>query len=239
VVYDVFALLVALSPSSMTCAMSSILLPLYSPLIPFLNSLPPMSKVMPKPPPPHVGFDVIAEMIWDVHLSFFPIPASAVRAVAEAGRKVKSSFTKSMGKRKVAESSLTSLTPATKRRATITPLASTSPGITRTSDAASHGRVMLINRDIVPPHCPYCTSVIHPVYKRLLTDDIVCLQAGDEIIVVIPLLDKGKLDDVARVHHAYYEAAFKNLMFYTLRRLNTGDWSSLVDHAIHESHTLI
>jgi hypothetical protein len=109
----------------MTCAMSSISPPLYSPLLPLLNSLPPMSKVTPKFPPPRVGFDVVTEMIWDVHLSFFPIPASAIEAVTAAGRKVKSSFTKSMGKRKVAESSRTSLTPAAKRCATITPLAAT------------------------------------------------------------------------------------------------------------------
>jgi hypothetical protein len=98
------------------------------------------------------NIDVVAEMITDVHLSFSPFPASAIGAVAAAGCKVKLSFTESVEKHKVAESSLTFLPPAAKRRATITPLASTSPGITRASDAASHGRAMLINRDVVSPH---------------------------------------------------------------------------------------
>ncbi len=84
----------------------------------------------------------------------------------------------------MAESPLTSLTPAAKRRATITPLASTSPGITRAPDAASHDGAILINRDVVPPHYSHCTFLILAVYKRLLPDDIVRLQAGVEIIDV-------------------------------------------------------
>ncbi len=92
---------------------------------------------------------------------------STVGAVATAGGKMKLSFTKSVGKRKAAESSLTFLTPSARRQATITPLASTSPGITRASNAASHGRVMLINYDGVPLHCPHRTSVILPVYKNI------------------------------------------------------------------------
>jgi hypothetical protein len=92
-----------------------------------------------------------------------------------AGVKVKLLFAKSMGKCKVVESSLTSLTPAAKIPSTITPLVSTSPGIMKASDAASHSRAMLINYNVVPPHCPHYTSVIQPVYKWLLPDDIVHL----------------------------------------------------------------
>lgn len=49
---------------------------------------------------------------------------------------------------------------------------------------------MLINRDVVSLHLTPRTSVIQPVYQRLLPVDIVRLMAGDKIIVVIPILGK-------------------------------------------------
>ncbi len=68
------------------------------------------------------------------------------------------------------------------------------------SDAES----MLINQDIVPGHCPHCTSVLQPVYKRLPPEDIVRLKANDELIVVIPAFTEKTDKDVLIVLRKYY-----------------------------------
>jgi hypothetical protein len=47
---------------------------------------------------------------------------------------------------------------------------------------------MLIDQDIVPGHSHHRTSVLQPVYKRLLPEDIVCLKAGNELLVVVPAI---------------------------------------------------
>jgi hypothetical protein len=64
--------------------------------------------------------------------------------------------------------------------------------------------------------------------------------AGDKIIVVIPVLNRGKgCNDVAVAHQLSYKTAFENLLFHTLRQLHPGDRTLLVDTAISECHTLV
>ncbi len=79
----------------------------------------------------HVGFNVIADMICNVHQSVCPISASAsvVGAVAAAGRKVKSPFTQSAGKQKV-DKSMHLATPAAKQSAIVTPASLTLSAVT-------------------------------------------------------------------------------------------------------------
>jgi hypothetical protein len=84
--------------------------------------------------------------------------------------------------------------------ASATPVATSTLRTLLFSDAES----MLINQDIVPGHCPHCTSVLQPVYKRLPPEDIVRLKANDELIVVIPALTKKTDKDVLLVLHKYY-----------------------------------
>ena len=66
---------------------------------------------------------------------------------------------------------------------------------------------------IVPAHSSLRPSVLQPVYKRLLPDDIVRLSAGDELIIVIPNSMPGRADaakaaDIAGVCEFYRKAFF-------------------------------
>ena len=150
----------------------------------------PPSVVMSSAPPRRVGFDVIAKLITNISLDVTPVSPTLVGAVTAAGRNVKSSFTLTTGKKRKAvdDSSLSSTTPSTKRRATVTPASLPSPDAFDCSYAtnASLGGAMLIDRDIVPPHVIPHASVVQPFYRRLLPGDTVCLMAGSEIIVVLP-----------------------------------------------------
>jgi hypothetical protein len=203
---------------------------------------------------PRVGFDVIADMICNVHQGVCLVSASAylTGAVAAAGDKVKSLFTLSPGKQKV-DKSIQSATPAAKQRATLA-LASLTlsavtndhPSLLRLSTTArgytpdgSLG-VMLLNCDETPPHATQCTSIIQPVYKQLILADIVRLIAGDEIILVIRVLDRGKnCNYVAVTSQLPVKTAFENLPFHTLWLLHPDDCTSLVNTAISERHTLV
>jgi hypothetical protein len=56
----------------------------------------------------------------------------------------------------------------------------------------NHAR--LIDQDIVPQHMSHQPSILLPIYKRISPDDIVCLNPGDELIVVIPPIGKNNTD---------------------------------------------
>ncbi len=94
---------------------------------------------------------------------------------------------------------------------------------------------MLINQDIVPGHCPHCTSVLQPVYKRLPPEDIVWLKANDELIVVIPALTKKTDKDVLLVLRKYY-LLFQRLIDKSNRRINPEDRDWYVKQVIANDH---
>jgi hypothetical protein len=58
---------------------------------------------------------------------------------------------------------------------------------------------MLLHQDITPHHTYHWTSVLQPIYKRLLPHDIVWLKAGNKLIVVILVLGDKVLDNQALV----------------------------------------
>jgi hypothetical protein len=98
---------------------------------------------------------------------------------------------------------------------------------------------ILINQDITPPHAYNQTSVLQLIYKCLSPNDIVRLMAGDELIVVIPVLDHTKsLDHALRVHHSYTRA-FENFIYNTLRRLHPGNRTCVVADLIRNCYTLL
>ncbi len=53
---------------------------------------------------------------------------------------------------------------------------------------------MLIDQDIVPQHSVHRPSILQPIYRRISPDDIVRLDPGDEITVVIPPVSKNTMD---------------------------------------------
>ena len=202
-------------------------------------------------PPRRVGFDEIALMIRDLSLGVTPSSETLIGAVTIAGRQLMSSFVLSTGRRKRKpddESTTPSDTPATKRRATVSP-DSLGPSSAADPDSAAPDSpfdAMLVNHDIVSHHATPRTSVIQPVYRRLLPDDIVRLKAGDEIIVVIPILGrvtgKGRHKDLLRLANAHrmkYRLAFEGIINYTLRGIHPGDRTSIVNATIRDRHTLL
>ena len=177
------------------------------------------------------GFDLLSEKIRAVRQASNPgiflsdsdnLEQIAVNAATAIGRKVKSLFTKGLGKRKIVEvdqallsafstaatqrcsSPPTSTTPTSTSAkqhnagATVPPATHVATTTLRTvlfSDAES----MLIDQDIFPQHLPHRTSVLQPVYKQLPPEDIVRLKANDELIVVIPAITNTSDKDVLLV----------------------------------------
>jgi hypothetical protein len=188
-------------------------------------------------------------MIRHLSLGIASSSDTAVGAISTAGRQLKSSFVLSTGrrKRKPDDESTPSETPATKRRATVSP-DSVSADATSSSDRDVDPPLdaILVNSDIVGHHVNPRTSVIQPIYRRLLPDDIVRLKSGDEIIVVIPILDrvrgKGEQKDLLRIAYArrlQYRMAFEGIINYTLRGMHPGDRTSIVNATIRDCHTLM
>jgi hypothetical protein len=97
---------------------------------------------------------------------------------------------------------------------------------------------MLFDRDIIRPHSTLRTSVIQPVYRRLLPSDIVRLMAGDEIIVVIPIHGdvprRGNDADASRFH---YRQLFYNVICRTFQ--GKDDSENNTESIIRERHTLL
>jgi hypothetical protein len=102
---------------------------------------------------------------------------------------------------------------------------------------AERSNAMLIDRDFVPHHSTSRTSVIQPIYRRLLPADIVRLMAGDKIIVVVPIHGqaprKGEDADARRFH---YRKLFENVIRLTFRGQDSADF---LDRIIRDRHTLI
>ncbi len=94
---------------------------------------------------------------------------------------------------------------------------------------------MLINQDIVPGHCPHCTSVLQPVYKRLPPEDIVRLKANNELIVVIPAFTEKTDKDVLLGICKYYWL-FQRIIDKSNRRINPDDRDWYVKQVIANDH---
>ncbi len=136
--------------------------------------------------------------------------------------------------------------PALKKRAAVTPATSTAttPVLVSLSSftpllPGAHS-AMLINQDVSPPHAYHRPSILQPIYKHLPPKDIVCLKAGDKIIVVIPVfaVNRKVADNIACILTSYMRA-FERGVNNTLRCLHPGNHTSLVSDIVRESHTLL
>ena len=130
---------------------------------------------------PVVGFDVIADHIYAIHAQAVASDgiANTVAGVFRVvGRKLVSSFTEGMGKRKSSTGTAGANPPPAKRRVSVVS--------TSVTNYVGPPTAMLINQDVTPPHAHHRPSVLQPIYKRLAPDQIVRLKAGDEVIVVVP-----------------------------------------------------
>jgi hypothetical protein len=118
--YAVFALIVALS----------------SLLIVMLNH-PTMTSIA--SPVARVGFDILPKMVHAIHCSIHPVNHSTIAVVLAVGRKIKSSFTASLGKQKTGHDNTN--TPAKQQGniPAITPLLALSDGTTAPHLSSSDG----------------------------------------------------------------------------------------------------
>jgi hypothetical protein len=92
----------------------------------------------------------------------------------------------------------------------------------------------------IPPPAYHRPSILQPIYKHLPPKDIVCLKAGDEIIVVFPVFaDNGKVVDNIACILTSYTRAFELVVDNTLRWLHPGNCTSLVFDIVRDSHTLL
>ena len=80
--------------------------------------------------------------------------------------------------------------------------------------------LMLIDQDIVPPHSPHCMSVLQPVYKQLPPDNVICLKAGDELIIVVSAITAKTDKAVGLVLQGYF-CVFQRVIEKLLTRMYT------------------
>jgi hypothetical protein len=88
--------------------------------------------------------------------------------------------------------------------------------------------VMLIDQDIFPQHMSHRPSVLLPIYKRISPDDIVCLDPGDELMVVIPPIGKNTMDLGCKVLRMYNKK-FQNVIKQTCVNIHPADHPSVCD----------
>jgi len=94
---------------------------------------------------------------------------------------------------------------------------------------------MLIDQDIVPRHRPHRASVLQPVFKRLLPEDIVCLKASDDLIVVIPAVTNTTEKDVLLVFRKHYWL-FQRIIDTSNRRMSPDNRDWYVEQVIASDH---
>jgi hypothetical protein len=85
---------------------------------------------------------------------------------------------------------------------------------------------MLIDQDIVLQHMSHRPSVLLPIYKSISPDDIVCLDPGDELIVVIPPIGKNATYLGCKVLRMYNEK-FQNVIKRTCANVHPADRPSV------------
>ena len=94
---------------------------------------------------------------------------------------------------------------------------------------------MLIDQDIVPQHPPHRTLVLQPVYKQLPPEDIVCLKASDELIVVIPAITNTTDKDVLLVLCKYY-LLFQRIIDKSNRCMSPDNCDWYIEQVIVSDH---
>jgi hypothetical protein len=96
---------------------------------------------------------------------------------------------------------------------------------------------MLLNQGQIAPHADHRTSVLKLIYKHLPSNNILHLKAGNELILVIPVLVDKVMDDRAAVHDIYGKS-FTKMADNTLRPLHPGNQELLVYNTICDCHML-
>jgi hypothetical protein len=95
---------------------------------------------------------------------------------------------------------------------------------------------MLIDQDIVPQHMSHLPSILLPIYTRISPDDIVlCLDPGDELIVVIPPIGKNTTDLGCKVLWMYNKI-FQNVIKQTCSNIHPADRCWNCQTCCHQQH---
>jgi hypothetical protein len=96
---------------------------------------------------------------------------------------------------------------------------------------------ILIDQDIVTQHMSHRPSVLLPIYKHISPDDIVCLDPGDELIVVIPPIGKNTTDPGCKVLRMNNKK-FRNVIKQTCSNIHPADRLSLFFDRLCSHHYL-
>jgi hypothetical protein len=101
-----------------------------------------------------------------------------------------------------------------------------------TTDLFNCPQAMLIDQDIVPSHRVQPTSVLQPVYKRLLPHDIVRLAAGKDLIIVIPAIKMVKQIRCVGIIRQFNSEKFCRIIKKTCGCINPVDRASLAEEPL-------
>ena len=213
---------------------------------------------------PNVGFDVVAARIRGIQYEIHPLYKTASSALISSSRKVKGSFTKGGGKRKVTTSE--EATPLRRSAVAITPAVTNSlailnctvnssrsfpsgcvPSLSAQSrlERSPSGPMLIDDADsTVPRHTRRRASVLQHVYKRLRPKEIVCLSPGDEIIIVLPApcqktSNESPLIVEWRAAIDRYKRAFSRVIDSTIKLRYSGDRTAFISEVIEERHTFL
>jgi hypothetical protein len=96
---------------------------------------------------------------------------------------------------------------------------------------------MLINQDIVPQHNVHRPSILQPIYRRISPDNIVCLDPGNEFIVVIPPVSKNTMDFGCKILWMYCKM-FENVVKQTCSNIHPANCPDVVSDWMASHHFL-
>ncbi len=94
---------------------------------------------------------------------------------------------------------------------------------------------MLIRQDIVPDHSIHRPSILQPIYRRISPDDIVRLDPGDEITVVIPPVTKNTTDLGGKVLRMYCKM-FEHVVERSCLSIHPADRQNVVSDWMASHH---
>ena len=98
---------------------------------------------------------------------------------------------------------------------------------------------MLIDQDIVPQHNVHQPSILQPIYRHISSDNIVivCLNPGDELIVVIPPVSKNTTNLGRKVLRMYCKK-FENVVERSFSNIHPADRPNVVSDWLASHHFL-
>ena len=98
---------------------------------------------------------------------------------------------------------------------------------------------MLIDQDIVPQHNVHQPSILQPIYRHISSDNIVivCLNPGDELIVVIPPVSKNTTNLGRKVLRMYCKK-FENVVERSFSNIHPADRPNVVSDWMASHHFL-